>query len=215
MVIKKSQSANAQSGSLAWALHAASQQPSARDGYAEAGLLRLSVFFRNNPVPILVCSPDGEVIKLNPAAEKMVRRQLRLQETELLPVNHQGLVQACLAGEIKEWTVEHTVGTDRKSQRVFAITYNAVPSFKLVYLYVVDITEYRQAEDDFLQVAANTLDVVKLAVLQLRSMQRSLPKRWRWHWGLQDFDSDQAQSQPPVMFVTMDGCVYANSSREV
>ncbi len=108
----------------------------------KADLLRLSVFFRNNPVPILVCSPDGEVIKLNPAAEKMVRRQVGLRETELLPTNHQGLVQACLAGEIKEYTVAHVIGGDRKSQRVFAITYNAVPSFKLVYLYIVDITEY-------------------------------------------------------------------------
>jgi hypothetical protein len=211
MVIKKSQPAANQAGFPPWSFPSASQTPSERNSYAEADLLRLSVFFRNNPVPIFVCSPDGDVIKRNPAAEKMLRQQLGLREAELLPANHVGLVQACLLGDIKEWTVEHVVG-DRNSRQIFAITYHAVPSFKLVYLYIVDITEYRRAESDFLQVAANTLDVVKLAVLKLRSRQQSQPQHWRWHWGLQDFAIEQPQS---LMFVTMDGGVHANLSSGV
>lgn len=197
MVIKNNSNADGQSDPNGGS--PASNHPnsgsSQRDSYAEADIIRLSLFLRRNPMPILVCSPDGTVIKLNPAAEKLLR-VLHLPELELLPVEHEQFVQTCLAGTHTIPAIERIVG-----DRVFAITYNPVLSFNLVYLYVVEITDYRRAEDEFLQFTEKTIDPVKHAVMQLRATSR------QWHWGLQDFETSKPANQ--VVFATMDGCVFA------
>jgi len=63
-------------------------------------------------------------------------KRLQIQETDLLPGNHQQIIDACLKGELKECGAEVTV-----SDRVFALTYHSLSSFKMVYLYAIEITE--------------------------------------------------------------------------
>jgi hypothetical protein len=161
--------------------------------YAEADILRLSAFFRSNPNPILVCSPDGEVIKVNPAAERLLRR-LHLTETDLLPANHCQIVTACLEGSLREYGVE--VATDRHT---FALTYHPMPAFKLVYVYAIDITAYKLAEADLLQIATRTLTLAQQAVSHLQSFRQT-----RQQSGVKPTPTSQAQD----FFVAMDGCAF-------
>ncbi len=175
-------------------------QSQSRDPYADADIIRLSLFLRSNPLPILVCSPDGVVIRHNPAALKLLKH-LNISESEILPLNHAQLVQDCLEAPLQQLTIERAV-----CDRVFAITYNPVSSFSLVYLYVVEITDYRHAEEEFLRLARNTTDTVKSAVLRLRTLQpleflKQTPSS-REHSGCKALASDSK------WFATMDGCVY-------
>ena len=162
--------------------------------YAEADILRLSAFFRSNPNPILVCHPDGTVIKVNPAAERLLKR-LQLNETALLPDNHGQIVHACLEGSLREYGVE--VVTDR---HIFALTYHPLSAFKLVYVYAIDITDYRLAEAELLRVATQTLTLAKQAVLHLQCFRQT-----RRHPIGQPLPSESSSD----FFVAMDGCLFA------
>ncbi|MGA7933554.1 MAG: hypothetical protein WCA35_08405 [Kovacikia sp.] len=171
-------------------------QPLFNRDYADADILRLAAFFRDNPNPILVFTPVGDIVKVNPPAERLLRR-LPIPATELLPENHRQIVQACLAGQLKEHGVEVSI-----NNHVFALTYHPLPSFGMVYLYVIEITDYRRAEADLLQVAANTVALAKLAISQLQAFRTTLPK--------------PAQRRRPAdafadLFVAMDGCVFSAS----
>lgn len=162
--------------------------------YAEADILRLSAFFRSNPNPILVFSPDGVVFKINPAAERLLKR-LHLNEADLLPDNHHQIVNACLEGTLREYGVE--VATDR---HIFALTYHSLPAFKLVYVYAIDITDYKLAEADLVRIATHTLTLAKQAISHLQSFRQA-----RGQSGGQ-FIPSAASSD---FFVAMDGCVFA------
>ncbi|MCL6433544.1 MAG: hypothetical protein K6T90_04880 [Leptolyngbyaceae cyanobacterium HOT.MB2.61] len=166
--------------------------------YADADILRLATFFRSNPNPILVFSPDGNILKTNPAAEKLIKR-LQIQESDLLPVDHVQIVQACLGGQMHEYGVEVTT-----HDHVFALTYHPLPAFKLVYLYAIEITEFKRAEEDLLQIVANTLAMTKQAVSQLRTFRKAQFK-----------PTPRSQPQEPSteMFVAMDGCVFVSGDR--
>jgi hypothetical protein len=182
---------------------AASQYPLGGD-YAEAEILRLFIFFRTNPNPLMVFSPTGEVIKVNPAAERLLNRW-QIEQSDLLPEAHLQIVRSCLAGQ-REYRVEVAV-----KQRVFALTYHALPSFKLTYLYVLDITEYRQAEEEFLLVANSTIERIKRAVMQIQGFQRSLPKRVGWRQVLLGADCLEHRPSMADLFVAMDGCAFSTS----
>jgi PAS domain-containing protein len=134
--------------------------------YTEATIIRLAAFFRNNPNPILVFNPDGEVIRANPAAERL-RLRLQINLTALLPEEHHTVVQLCLSGRVPEHVAEVKV-----HDRVFVLTYRAFISCKVVYLSAIDVTKYRQTEAEFVQLANYTLDLVKLIVL---------PWQTTWH----------------------------------
>ncbi len=162
--------------------------------YAEADILRLSAFIRSNPNAMLVFSPDGAVIKANPAAERLLRR-LQLSEADLLPDNHHEIVNACLGGTLREYGVE--VATDR---HIFALTYHALPAFKLVYLYVIDITDYRLAEAELVRVATHTLNLAKQAVTHLQSFRQFREKPG---------NRLIPQETSSAFFVAMDGCIFA------
>lgn len=137
------------------------RKPPFTHDYAEADIIRLSAFFRDNPVPILVCCPDGDLIKLNPAAERLLKR-FKITATDLLTEEHKRLVQRSLAGQIADYTCEVSIGNYR-----FSVSYHALPTFRLVYLYVIDMTEYRRIEE-LLQAATETLGVVTHAIKQLQ-----------------------------------------------
>lgn len=165
--------------------------------YADADILRLSTFIRSNPNPILVFNPDGTVMKANPVAERLLKR-LRIEETDLLPEDHVQIVQACLAGKMREFCVE--VNTQ---SHVFALTYHTLPAFKLVYCYAIDITDFRQAEEDLLQIVSSTIALAKQAVFRLQTFRKTLPKPAR-----------RKQPDPfSDVFVAMDGCVFVSNDR--
>jgi hypothetical protein len=100
---------------------------------------------------------------------------------------------------MREWAIE--VNTHN---HIFALTYHALPAFQLVYLYAIEITEFRRAEDDLLRVVASTLTLAKQAVLRLKAFRQTLPKPAK-------------QSRQPdafsEMFVAMDGCVFTSNDR--
>jgi hypothetical protein len=175
-------------------------QPLFKHDYADADILRLSAFFRNNPNPILIFSPDGDVVRANPSAERLLRR-LHLQETDLLPAEHRQIVKACLEGRLQDHGVEIAV-----NDRIFALTYHSLSSFRMVYLYAIEITEYRRAEADLLQIAANTVALAKLAVSRLQSFRNKLPKPVK---------QIQQQETFADLFIAMDGCVFSASSSPV
>jgi PAS domain-containing protein len=135
-----------------------------RCDYGEAEIIRLSAFIRDHPHPVLVFSPTGEVIKANPAAERL-RHRLQIEWTDLLPVDHLQAVRQCLSGRGDKHTAEVTV-----QDQVFVLTYDAFISRKVAYFSAIDVTKYRQAEAEFLQLANYALDRVKLALLHWQSL---------------------------------------------
>lgn len=170
--------------------------------YAEADIIRLSAFFRDHPIPILVFNPEGEVIKTNPAAERLLNR-LHIEQAHLLPAEHLQVVQAALEGRLREYVVEVKV-----NGCILALTYQAVAAFKLVYLYAIEITDYHKSEEEFLRMANHTLDMVKIAILQLHNIRRSLPRRKSWRRLLLGTELNHP-SETADLFVSMDGCVFS------
>ncbi len=138
--------------------------------YVDADIIHLATFLRNNPNPILAFSPDGEVIKTNPAAVRLLKR-LQVETKAILPADHVQIVMACLAGQYKERTSEVTVNSS-----YLALTYRVLPAFKLVYLYAIELTGYRQSEANLLKIASKTLELSKQTVLQLQALRQTQPQ---------------------------------------
>jgi len=158
--------------------------------YAAADIIRLSLFFKQNVNPILVFDAGTTLVKTNPAADRLFRR-LPLPAAEILPADHPQIIQSCLRGRFKEYAVEVTV-----QSHILALTYHPLPSFGLVYVYVIDLTDYRHAEAELVRVATHTLALAKTAILTLQQFRRSRT----------------ARCHPPVtspdLFVAMDGSVF-------
>ncbi|GEM_PF-2330211 len=171
--------------------------------YAHADIIHLSAFFRDNPNPVLVCSPDGDVIKVNRVAVRLLKR-LQLESTDLLPAEHVQIVQACLQGQFKEYTIEITV-----NNHILALTYYAMPAFEIVYLYAVEITDYRRAETELLQIVANTITLAKRAVRQIHSCRQKLPQPTVPTITTSTVNGSPDQNAIANWFVAMDGCVFA------
>lgn len=172
--------------------------------YADADIIHVAAFIRDNPNPILAFSPDGDVIKTNPAAIRLLKR-LNVEPKAILPLDHPQIVSAFLAGQRKEHTIEVTVG-----HSYLALNYHALPAFKLVYLYVIELTDYRQAEAELVRVASKTITLAKQAVLQLQAFRKTLPQPGG------SIDAPQkAESSRPMpltdLFISMDGCVFASA----
>ncbi|PSB28148.1 hypothetical protein [Stenomitos frigidus] len=172
--------------------------------YANADIIHLAAFIRDNPNPILVFSPDGAVIKTNPAAVRLLKR-LQREPLALLPAEHAQIVTACLADQRKDHTIEVTV-----NNIYLALTYHALPAFKMVYLYAIELTDYRQAEVELLQVASKTIDLAKQAVLQLQAFRKTLPQPT-----VPTLEASHVEASKQVtltdLFVSMDGCVFASA----
>jgi hypothetical protein len=124
---------------------------------------------------------------------------LQIQETDLLPENHLQIVQACMNGEIRECGVEV-----KTRDRIFALTYHPIASFKLVYLYAIEMTEFRRAEEDLLRIASKTLALAKHAVQRLQAFRKTMPHPPQPH---------RQQNSSTEMFVAMDGCVFVSGDR--
>jgi PAS domain-containing protein len=172
--------------------------------YADADIIHLAAFIRNNPNPVLVFSPDGEVIKTNPAAVHLLKR-LQIEPLAILPAEHLQIVATCLEGQRDEYTTEVSV-----NNIYLALTYRSLSAFKIVYLYAIELTDYRQAEAELLQVASKTIDLAKQAVSQLQAFRKTLPKASASTVAV---SQAKASDQPSLddMFVSMDGCVFASA----
>ena len=176
--------------------------------YADADIIHLGTFIRNNPNPILVFSPTGEVIKTNPAAVRLLKH-LQTEPLALLPAEHGQIVTDCLEGKRQEYTIEVVV-----NNIYLALTYRSLPAFKLVYLYAIELTDYRQAEAELLQVASKTIDLAKRAVLQLQILRQTLPKPAMTEVAAETEAVPRANLTKMFvseMFVSMDGCVFASA----
>lgn len=168
--------------------------------YVDAGIIQLAAFLRDNPNPILVFNPEGTVIKINPAAVKLLKR-LQIEALALLPPEHPQIVKACLADEGHEHTIEVTVNS-----AILALTYRSLPAFKIVYLYAIELTDYRRSEAELLRITAKTIDLAKQAVLQVQALRKTLPRATVKPAVTQQGDATN-------MFVSMDGCMFESASR--
>lgn len=142
-----------------YSLHQASQRNPNKRSYGDANVIRWFNFFRENPIPIFALGPDGAVIKLNSPADRLLTC-LQIQQHDILPSNHLQIVRDCLVTR-RDYSLQVPV-----ADRIFALTYNPISSFQLVYLYVVDITDEWQEEGQFLQLSTDTTAIAKHAVLQ-------------------------------------------------
>jgi diguanylate cyclase (GGDEF)-like protein/PAS domain S-box-containing protein len=104
--------------------------------------LRLAALSLENPNPVVECASSGEVLRANPAADR-VWRELELESVAgLLPANHAQLVRTALANDQGYQNVEATIG-----DRIFAWTYRPDVQARVVYLFAVDITGRRHMEE--------------------------------------------------------------------
>lgn len=164
--------------------------------YEQGAILQLANFLRSHPSPILICDPDGGVIKINPAAERLLRR-LRLSDpTCLLPFNHTRIIQDCLDNSQQDYSVEVKL-----EEAVFGLTYQGLANLGMVSIYIMDLTEYRQAEHHLLRAVGATLGLARLAIARVRAYR-----------DLAMTHLDSAASTPtPGLFVAMDGSVFTDT----
>lgn len=174
--------------------------------YADAGIIQLAAFLRDNPNPILVFNPEGAVIKTNPAAVRLLKR-LQVESSALLPIEHAQIVTACLEGQRQEYTIEVAINTV-----YLALTYRSLPAFKIVYLYAIELTDYRRSEAELLQVAAKTIALAKQAVLQLQAFRKTLPQPTVPHLTMPGATTKNRATLTD-MFVSMDGCLFISTAR--
>ncbi|MBW4469114.1 MAG: hypothetical protein KME45_01780 [Stenomitos rutilans HA7619-LM2] len=177
-----------------------------RRDYADADIIRLAAFIRDNPNPILAFNPDGDVIKTNPAAVRLLKR-LHVEPGAILPAEHPHIVAACLTGQQKEHTIEVMV-----NNHMLSLTYHSLSAFKLVYLYVIELTDYRQAEAELLRIASKTVDMAKQAILQLQAFREALPQPTGLISATPHAEMINLHTTLAEMFVSMDGCVFASAS---
>jgi diguanylate cyclase (GGDEF)-like protein len=102
--------------------------------------LRLAAFARENPNPILECAPDGRVLYVNPAGERLVRELGAPAPAALLPPDHAGLTARCLRD------TGGCGGESRLRGRVFEWTYHPQPRLGAVHLFGEEVTERRRVE---------------------------------------------------------------------
>lgn len=103
---------------------------------------RLAAFPMKNPNPFITFSTEGEVKFLNPSAERTLR-QLGLDSVEeFLPSNHSEIVSECVLTRSGYRDIEVAAGG-----RVFSFGYYPNPNHEDVFVYVMDITERKEAEN--------------------------------------------------------------------
>ncbi|MBN2499111.1 MAG: EAL domain-containing protein [Deltaproteobacteria bacterium] len=107
---------------------------------AELDNLRLAAFARQSPYPIIECDARGFATYLNPATRHLLDT-LAVDLGDLLPVNHEDIVQACLYEEAPSSSIEVEC-----QERVFSWTYQPAAESAVVHLYGIEITDQRRAE---------------------------------------------------------------------
>ncbi len=100
-----------------------------------------AAFVTHAPYPILASAASGEIVSMNPAATAWLRQSHCADMEDLLPGEHQALVNICLRDSLSPPDVEHTV-----AGRVLLWTYTPVPAMARVYLSARDVTENRRTQ---------------------------------------------------------------------
>lgn len=166
----------------------------------EVDVIRLAVFTRTHPNPILISNLAGNIIDLNPAA-KQVLQQLSIDAVQqFLPLNHRQMVETCWENQQGCPPIEVMV-----KKRSFCWSYHALSSLGLVYLRAIDITAQKQAEAELRDLIATTTALNRLASSELAALRLAQaiaqPKA----------ASETAPSDAPPwsnLFVAMDGIAF-------
>ena len=112
---------------------------------AEAQSLRLAVFARENPNPIFELSPDGGVVWVNAAGQRLVAELGVDGPAWVLPPDHEALLARAAAEGEGFHGREARVGA-----RVFAWSYHPQPSLGTVHLFGEEVTERKRVEERLL-----------------------------------------------------------------
>jgi diguanylate cyclase (GGDEF)-like protein/PAS domain S-box-containing protein len=103
---------------------------------------RLAALSRENPNPVLQCDATGAPVHVNPAAERVTQEMGLSEVRDLLPANHEQLVESILQDGHEFQSVEVTVG-----DRIFAWSYRPQRETGAIFLFAIDITSRRLMEE--------------------------------------------------------------------
>lgn len=115
---------------------------------AEEENRRLAAFPRNDPNPVLAADKNGNLIYLNPAAKKILKKLGINDPIQFLPANHRFIVDNCLSSLASERHIEHHI-----KDSIFSWSYHPIPSLGVIHLYATDITERHWAQEQLEQAA--------------------------------------------------------------
>ena len=101
-----------------------------------SGQIPAAKFPKANPNPVLSCGADGVAGFVNPAASQLLK-ELGLKRLEdILPLNHSGLVKACLRTRTSLTDKRMTAG------RTIVWSYRPIDNSDVIYIYGHDVTDY-------------------------------------------------------------------------
>ncbi len=103
--------------------------------------LRLASFPRENPYPVLSADREGTIHYKNPATDSFVS-ELGVELDQFLPSNHRELAWQTLETSRGFGNLEVNIGG-----RHFSWTYTPALSTNLVYIYALEITRRKEAEE--------------------------------------------------------------------
>jgi signal transduction histidine kinase/ActR/RegA family two-component response regulator/HAMP domain-containing protein len=113
---------------------------------AEAAMLKLASFVKENPNPAMELSADGAITYLNAAAENLVRAVGRAHPREILPVDVSEIAGLCLRSGNSRANLETKIG-----DRTISWAFHPVLSSNVVHCYGEDITTRLSLEGQLLQ----------------------------------------------------------------
>jgi hypothetical protein len=165
----------------------------------------LSEIFRHNPNAVFVFAATSALVHQNPVSDRLLNC-LNQDYAALLPTHHSELVQACLANQSGEQTCEVTVG-----ETVLALTYFPIKAFDLVYVYAIEVTPFKVAEEELMRLMASAVaftNATKHALIRLKKLRRAVPQ-----WISDPFEMPPAASELDQLIddltVSKDGRVSA------
>lgn len=136
---------------------------------------RLAAFPIKNPNPFLTFNADGTVKFMNPSAQRTLDRLGLGSIEEFLPDSHSQLVHDCMITRSGYRDIEVAVGG-----RIYSFGYYPNPSGEEAFVYVMDITERKEAEDKLKHDALHdTLTNLPNRTLVMEILSRSIERARR------------------------------------
>ena len=123
---------------------------------------RLSTFSRENPNPILVADSEGNIVFINPSGERLLEELEVETATGLLPENYQEVVSDCLKAGHTTVEIETIV-----ANRVLSWSYYCSHENDLTYLFGMDITDKKRAQEALQQAHDELENKIKERTAQL------------------------------------------------
>ena len=117
---------------------------------AEEQSLRLAAFARENPNPIFELSPDGAVVWVNAAGQRLVASLGVDGPARVLPEDHAALLRQAVSDGVGAREREARV-----EGRVFAWSYHPQPALGTVHLFGEEVTERKRVEGRLLHDAVH------------------------------------------------------------